>query len=244
MRAVLTYHSLDDSGSPISVPPAVFSQHVRWLAGGDVRVLPLGDLLVLDPEDPEPAVAITFDDGFLNFQQAADQLLEQGLPVTLFVVSRHVGGSNAWRGQTEPGIPTLPLLGWSDLERLAGRGVAIGAHTRSHPRLTTLTAAGLDDEIDGCVQDLGKRLGVRVDHFAYPYGDVDERIAAVARRRFQSGLTTRFSTLTRQDPPMWIPRLDMYYLREPGALESWGTSRFRRLLWSVRLRRQLREVLT
>jgi peptidoglycan/xylan/chitin deacetylase (PgdA/CDA1 family) len=244
MRAVLTYHSLDDSGSAISVPPAVFSQHVRWLAGGRVRVLPLADLLVLDHEDPEPAVAITFDDGFLNFREAADQLLKCGLPVTLFVVTGHVGGSNAWGGRTEPGIPTLPLLDWADLERLAGQGVAIGAHTRTHPRLTTLPAAAADGEIDGCLQDIGKRLGVRVDHFAYPYGDVDERIAAAARARVQSGLTTRFAALTRQDDPMWIPRLDMYYLREPGALESWGTPRFRRLLWSVRLRRQLREVIT
>jgi peptidoglycan/xylan/chitin deacetylase (PgdA/CDA1 family) len=244
MRAVLTYHSLDDSGSAISVPPAVFARHVRWLTGSGVRVLPLGDLLALDRDDPAPAAAVTFDDGFANFSGAAEQLLGHGLPVTLFVVPGHVGGTNAWGGRAEPGIPTLPLLGWTELERLAGRGVTIGAHTRTHPRLTTLPPAAVRDEIDGCVQEIGTRLGLRVDHFAYPYGDADERVAAAAATPFQWAVTTRFAPLTGQDAPMWIPRLDMYYLREPEALERWGTPWFRRHLWSVRLRRQLREVIT
>ncbi len=135
-----------------------------------VRVLPLGDLLVLDRDDPAPAVAITFDDGFMNFTQAAAQLLDAGLPVTLFVVTGHVGGSNAWGGKSEAGIPTLPLLGWPELEQLVSQGVSIGAHTRTHPKLTTLTPAAVAEEMDGCLQDLRRRLGVRVDHFAYPYG--------------------------------------------------------------------------
>ena len=33
----------------------------------------------------------------------------------------------------------MPLLGWSDLERLVARGVSIGAHTRTH---SSLTASG------------------------------------------------------------------------------------------------------
>ena len=31
MRAVLMYHSIDDSGSPISIAPAVFAEHVQWI---------------------------------------------------------------------------------------------------------------------------------------------------------------------------------------------------------------------
>lgn len=244
MRAILTYHSLDASGSAISVPPAVFSQHVRWMVESGVRVLALGDLLALDPDDPEPAIAITFDDGFVNFSDAATQLHRAGLPVTLFIVTGHVGGSNAWGGRAQAGIPTLPLLGWKELERLVAEGVSIGAHTRTHPRLTRLPAQAIADEIDGCLHDIRKQLGVQVDHFAYPYGAVDDEVAAIARTRFQAALTTRFAPLTRQDAAMRLPRLDMYYLRRRGALERWGTPRFRRRLWSVQLRRQLREVLT
>ena len=45
MRAILTYHSIDDSGSLISVAPAVFRSHVQWLTSGRVRALSLEDLI-------------------------------------------------------------------------------------------------------------------------------------------------------------------------------------------------------
>jgi peptidoglycan/xylan/chitin deacetylase (PgdA/CDA1 family) len=115
VKAILTYHSIDDSGSPISVPPATFEAHVRWLAGGYVRVLSLTDLLA-HPADGPDAVAVTFDDGFLNVRGAVEGLLGRGLPVTIFAVTGHAGRTNDWGGRPQSGIPTLPLLGWSDLE--------------------------------------------------------------------------------------------------------------------------------
>ncbi|HEX7779306.1 MAG TPA: polysaccharide deacetylase family protein [Vicinamibacterales bacterium] len=244
MRAVFTYHSLDDSGSAVSVPPAVFRQHVRWMAQSGVRILPLENLMTLDPDDPAPAIAITFDDGFQNFTEGAAALREARLPVTLFVVTGHVGGTNAWGGRAEPGIPTLPLLCWTDLERLAADDVHIGAHTRTHARLTGLPVAAIEAEMDECLQDLQTHLGVRAGCFAYPYGAVDERVAAAAAARFQAAFTTRFAPLAGTDAPMQVPRFDMYYFRRPGALERWGTPGFRRHVRSVQLRRHLREVLT
>ena len=244
MRAIFTYHSLDDSGSAVSVPPAVFRQHVRWMAQSGVRILPLGDLIRLEHDDPAPAIAITFDDGYQNFTEGAAELRDARLPVTLFVVTGHVGGTNAWRGRAEPGIPTLPLLGWTDLERLAAGGVHIGAHTRTHPKLASLPVAAIEAEMDGCLQDLQTHLGVRAGCFAYPYGAVDERVVAAAASRFQAAFTTRFAPLAETDAPMQIPRFDMYYFRRPGALECWGTPGFRRHVRSVQLRRHLREVLT
>ena len=60
-------------------------------------------------------MAVTFDDGFLNGREAIEQLRAHGLPVSLFIVSSCVGGTNAWGGKAQRGIPTLPLLGWADL---------------------------------------------------------------------------------------------------------------------------------
>ena len=39
MRAVLTYHSIDDSGSPISLAEKDLRGHVAWLAARAVRQL-------------------------------------------------------------------------------------------------------------------------------------------------------------------------------------------------------------
>jgi peptidoglycan/xylan/chitin deacetylase (PgdA/CDA1 family) len=244
MRAILTYHSIDDSGSAISITLDVFKEHVHWMSQRQVHIVSLDELLATDVKDPADTVAITFDDGFANFMQAAELLTHHGLPVTLFVVTGRVGGTNAWGGRAEPGIPTLPLLGWSELEHLVGNSLAIGVHTRTHARLTTLPSAAVEDEMDGCSEELRARLGVGGSYLAYPYGAVDDRVAKLAASRFAGALTTRFSPLTDDDPRMWLPRLDMYYFRQPGVIRSWGTARFARRLWSVRARRRLREVLT
>lgn len=241
MRAILTYHSIDRTGSVISITPEVFREHVQWIADRGIRVAPLDDLLAAATNDGRDAIAITFDDGFANFEGAANVLGQYGFPSTVFVVSAHVGGTNAWGGKEESGIPTLPLLGWQDLERLAARGVTIGAHTRSHARLTAIGAAAAEDEMDACATELRARLGHAVKHFAYPYGDVNGLVAALAAKRFATSVTTRFSVLTDEDLPMWLPRLDMYYFRRPGAIRSWGTWRFGPRVWSVRTRRRVRE---
>jgi peptidoglycan/xylan/chitin deacetylase (PgdA/CDA1 family) len=171
-------------------------------------------------------------------------LAERGVPATVFVVTAHVGADNTWEGRTERGIPTLPLMGWAELERLVGLGVTIGAHTRTHRRLTDLASAAIEDEMEQCVEDLRARLGVGAAHLAYPYGAVDDRVAALASARFTSALTTRFGPLSPADVPPRLPRLDMYYFRRPGAIGSWGTREFHRRLGWVRLRRRMREVVT
>src|SRR5579864_2255548 len=95
MRATLTYHSIDDSGSPISVSPTAFDAHLKWLNTGRVRVVSLDEIVTM-PDDGQDAVAVTFDDGLLNTRQPVENLLSSGLPVTLFVVSGYVGRTNTW----------------------------------------------------------------------------------------------------------------------------------------------------
>ncbi len=238
MRAILTYHSIDESGSPISVSREAFRAHVRWLASGAVRVLPLADLITAD--DAHDAVAITFDDGFLNFfHDAAPALLEASLPATVFVVPEHVGGSNDWGGQSVPGIPTLSLMDWTRLGELAKAGVSLGAHTRRHRDLSQVRGAALEDEVAGCVERMAAELGHRPTTFAYPYGAVDALSATVVRDVFALACTTELRAVRRDDDRALLPRLDMFYFRERGQLEAWGSAAFRSRLW---LRAQGRRV--
>jgi len=239
VKATLTYHSLDDSGSPISLRPSAFDRHLAWLTSGRVRVVALSDLAA-HRGDPNDAVAVAFDDGFLNVRSAAARLLDGGIPVTVFVVSGHVGGTNAWGGQPQGGIPNLPLLAWNDLEFLVARGAAVESHTRSHAVLPRLSLAELDDELQGCQQDLRARLGVDSAHLAYPYGEVDDAVAARAAGCYRFGHTTEYRALSGADAPLRLPRLDMYYFQAPGSLETWGTPAFaRRVAW-CRTRRRIR----
>ena len=235
MRAILTYHSIDGSGSPISCDPGTFDHHVSWLATGRVRVTTIEELVQL-PDDAD-AVALTFDDGFVNFKdQAAPRLLAYGFPVTLFIVAARVGTNNSWDDPPSPGLrrtggrrktPSLPLLDWPDLIRLQEQGVTLGAHSRTHPSLPGLAADDLIDEVSGCADQIEECAGRRPTTFAYPYGHLDATSTAAVARVFRWACTTEFQPLSSKSRACALPRLDMGYFKKPDSLDGWGTPWFR-----------------
>lgn len=225
MRAILTYHSIDDSGSPISISERAFARQLAWLGSGRVQVTTVDELLRM-PDDSD-AVALTFDDAFRNFSEVAQpRLAEFGLPATVFVVSDYVGRTNAWGGAPDPGVPVLPLMNWDELARVRERGVTLGAHSRRHRRLALLRGPELVDEISSSAEIIRRHTGVPPAGFAYPYGSLSESAAQLVERSYAWGCTTELRTLRGAEPRARIPRLDMYYFREPRRLEQWGTARF------------------
>ena len=241
MRAILTYHSIDPSGSPISCHPDAFDRHIAWLTSGRLRVTTIETLLTLPPS--ADAVALTFDDAFVNFRDVAvPRLRAHDLPATLFVVADRAGSTNDWSGRRDPAIPQLPLLDWDSLARLAGQGVTLGSHTRTHPDLTTIDRALLGDEIHGAADIIERRTGCRPDTFAYPYGRVDAYTSRVVSSVFSCACTTEFRPLGRVEDPALLPRLDMYYFQRFDGLEARGTRPFTtRITVRRALRRARRE---
>jgi peptidoglycan/xylan/chitin deacetylase (PgdA/CDA1 family) len=207
---ILTYHSLDTSGSVISVSPDVFHEQVDWLAANGVPVVPLERIR----ETPD-AVALTFDDGLCSFWEHAAPLLQRyRFPATVFVVSGYCGGWNDWPSQPfRMGIPRLELMGWRELEQIAKLGVTIGCHTVTHPHLSRLSAAEVEEELHRSRSAIEQRLGMAVDTFAYPYGDSTPLVRRVAARHFRLACGTRLAFLSSRSDPLDLPRLDAYYLR-------------------------------
>lgn len=236
MRAILTYHSLDPSGSPISVHPDAFRRHVEWLGSGAVRVCGIRELL----GSPEPGVAVTFDDAFVSFRDLAWPLLrERNLPVTVFVPTDHAGKTNRWPDESYAGIPELPLLDWDSLQAIAAEGVTLGAHTKSHRNLRTLSDEDLRDELEGGAERI-EEIARRPDVLAYPYGFADERVAAAAREVYAFACTDELRAIAPDDDRHLLPRLDAYYFQRRKLLESWGTWRFRAYVGARALARRFR----
>jgi len=207
---ILTYHSLDTSGSVISIPPKLFRQQMEWLAATRVAVVPLGRV-----RETTGAVAITFDDGFHNFfEHAAPVLQEFGFPATVFVVSDFCGGANDWPTQPRtPAVPKLELMPWSELQQIAKAGISIGCHTATHPYLSRLNAAELEEELARSRSAIEQRVGMAVETFAYPYGDATAQVREAAGRHFQLACGTRMAFLSADSDLLDLPRLDVYYLR-------------------------------
>jgi peptidoglycan/xylan/chitin deacetylase (PgdA/CDA1 family) len=102
----------------------------------------------------------------------------------VFAVSGRIGGVADWDGAGE--LSGRRLLGWDDLRALQESDIAVGAHTRTHPRLPELDEGQQAGEVGGSRTDLAGRLGAPVESFAYPYGRVSEdAVAAVARAGFR-----------------------------------------------------------
>lgn len=203
-----------------------------------MRVTSVDDLLTLP--DNVDAVALTFDDGFVNFKdEAAPRLREYGFPVTLFVVAGRVGQTNSWDDGPDRVSPALPLLDWPSLIQLQEQGISLGAHSVTHRSLSVLSSAEIEEEVQGCADLIERNTGHKPSGFAYPYGERNAESSAIVSRTFRWACTTEFQPVSIESQPFALPRLDMYYFESPGSLNDWGTPWFKARL---RLRHGLRSV--
>lgn len=243
MRAILTYHSIDDSGSPISISRAAFARHLEWFASGRVPVVSLPELLTRPGHDA--AIALTFDDALRTVDtEALPRLHELGLPATIFVPTGHVGRDNRWGGHTADGIPVLPLMTWDGLGRAAERGITVGAHTRLHSRLTAIRGTDLADEIAGSQEEIRRELGITATQFAYPYGGHDAAVRSATARHYSHAVTTELRPLSPGADLLTLPRLDAWYLQNSRWFDRWGSTALQGFLGVRRLGRTVRAVLT
>jgi len=213
--AILTYHSMDDSGSVISMPPATFRRHMAFLAAAAIPVVPLDQVLTTPG-----SVAITFDDGFANLiDHAIPVLAEHNFPATIFLVSSYCGGQNNWPGQSYDKASVLPLMSWDQAAALPP-AITLGAHTVNHPDLTHLAPDDCERELRECQGQIKQRLGRPARWLAYPYGASNTQVQQIASRYFELAVGTTLSFLPAhpnqpaRPNPMDLPRLDTYYLRD------------------------------
>jgi peptidoglycan/xylan/chitin deacetylase (PgdA/CDA1 family) len=224
---VLCYHSIADLAGtlyePWGIPPHRFRRQLglltrrlrfvdaaefgRYLGGAGV---------------PRRAALLTFDDCYRDLVDVGLPMLrELGIPALAFAVSRRVGGTNDW--DADIGAPQLPLADAAGLRELAGARVAIGSHTRTHPKLSRLGADELPAEIEGSLADFEPLGLARPAFLAYPYGAYNAQVMeAAAAAGLQGAFTTERGLAHPGQDPHAIPRIEIR--REDGWL---------RFVWKV-----------
>ena len=98
---VLTYDSVDDTKSLLSISPNELRAQLAYLHSKGWNTLSPAEYVAQSaaPRDKRPrrSMLITFDDGFRNFHdQAVPLLLEFGYTATLFVATGFVGRQPSW----------------------------------------------------------------------------------------------------------------------------------------------------
>jgi peptidoglycan/xylan/chitin deacetylase (PgdA/CDA1 family) len=110
-------------------------------------------------------VVVTFDDGYRSNLLARDILRDVGYPATVFVLPTFTESRRLlqWPGvdhwARSPHADEMRPLSWDEIETLRGDGWEIGAHTLTHPVLTTLDDGRLDEELGRSKAALEERLG-------------------------------------------------------------------------------------
>lgn len=244
MRGILTWHSIDESGSAISVTRPQFEKQLAAIRDRGISVVSLADLISRD--DDEDAVALTFDDGFENFAGMAAPLLQaHGFSATIFVVTAHVGTNNDWpsRAGAVP-VPVLPLMSWETLRSMSGDGFEIGSHGVTHRALDSLQRDEVITELRASHDTIAEMICSKPKSFVFPYGAVSEFAMSEAAGIYRLACTTECAILDRGASVLALPRLDAYYFRDASMLEWWGSARFRSYVTARSAGRALRNALS
>ena len=213
--AVLAYHSVDDSGSWLSISPDQLREHLQWLKDHQWGGLTIDQFLSRLDGQPgaDKEILITFDDGYENFlTNAVPVLKEMGFPATVFVVTDLVGKTAKWYERERENIEQFVdgmrfpaedrqvldnlmkqfsqerLMDWEQLARLEEFNVDVESHSSSHPFLSKLSPAELAAELERSRSELQEKLGRGSRVICYPYGDFSGEVSKAAEAAgFEAG---------------------------------------------------------
>jgi peptidoglycan/xylan/chitin deacetylase (PgdA/CDA1 family) len=221
---VLCYHAVSERWqAELSVTPTQLDRQIRALLRRGYRPVTFREAVAAPPS--RKTLAVTFDDAYRSvYELGRPTLAKLGVPATVFVPTQLVdtnqpmawSGIDHWRGG--PDEHELVGMSWEQLGELVHAGWEVGSHTRTHPHLTSLGDDVLIRELRGSRDDCEARLGVPCLSLAYPYGDVDERVAAASG---QAGYAAAGELSRRLGPPRPLrwPRIGIYH--GDGAGRFW-----------------------
>ena len=188
---ILCYHGIsqrdEHEWNPgLFMPPNMFEERLKLLRDGGYPVLPLADAVrrLYEGTLPESSVAITFDDGFVDFYRVALPLLRKyELPATLYLTTYYTdfnrpvfgpaGQYMLWR-QRRAAVAAFPECGWTaapDLSTDEGRSRAWHA-IHSYATMNTLSGIEKDNllaQVAGVIGfDYDELLSSRLLHLMQP----------------------------------------------------------------------------
>ncbi|MEZ4218136.1 MAG: polysaccharide deacetylase family protein [Myxococcota bacterium] len=229
---VLTYHSISSGPPPLCVDAARLGAQLDFLRAAGFEPVPLRAWATRGGRH----FAVTFDDGYADFAECALPVLRaRGVPATLFAVASEE------RGRIAGGIAGARLLEADELRRVAAEpGIEVAGHGVDHVDLTTLADDALARELAQGAERLADWTGRRVEHFAYPFGAFDARVRAAAERAYRASFTTQLAAVPAAADPHAVPRIDAYYLDDPGLRRAVRAGRSDGWLARRRFLRRLR----
>ena len=221
---VLAYHSVDDNPpgwiAPFAIGRRAFADQLDAVLDSGRVPVTAGQVAAArsgGPQLPEHAIAVTFDDGYLDFlRHALPELAIRSVPVTLFVTTGALGPRN------HSHLPDAAMLSLGQVVQLDADGVEIGSHSHLHQQLDTLDAASASRELSVPKQILEEALGHEVGLFAYPHGYSSAAVRAQTRLAgYRAAFGVRNAFSPDPDDPFRIARLAVLADTTPARFDAW-----------------------
>jgi peptidoglycan/xylan/chitin deacetylase (PgdA/CDA1 family) len=213
---VLCYHAVSPTWrATFSVTPETIERQVSFLVERGWQGATFSEAVLRPPASK--TLAVTFDDGFASVFERAEPILSAlGVVGTVFVPTSFMStqqklewdGIESW--QSSPDAHELRCMSWDALGRLTEHGWEIGSHTHTHPHLGRLSDHELREELHESREEVSRHLGRPCHAVAYPYGEVDPRIAAAAEQVGYIAGACLSHSLAPRGPHLW-PRVGVFH---------------------------------
>ncbi|MBH8567953.1 polysaccharide deacetylase family protein [Microvirga sp. STS02] len=219
---VLMYHKIPDvplaTKHQIYVTKENFEKHLAYFKQQKLTPITFADYLKYASgelplrEFPRRPIILTFDDGYTdNYTNLLPLMQQYGYRGVLYLLGDANIRYNQWDADFDPDEPRSEIMDLAQKRAFVAAGWEIGAHTMSHPRLTTLPLPEAATEIQRSKTALETALETEIVSFAYPYGDLNEPVkAAVREAGFSLGVATDTGGMTIEDDRMQVFRVNMF----------------------------------
>lgn len=201
--------SKSDNLTTYNVYEDEFEDQINWMKQQDVHFATAEELAgyVRGNPIPDNCVWLSFDDvDHTVYENAYPILKEAQVPFTLFVITGHVGER----------FQNLELSTWDELREMNESGLAdFGSHTHDFHYIKDGQATFLNPaqheafrkDLNNSRDTLKAELGVNVTSIAYPFGETDDAVTAIAQ---SAGFTDAFilspNPITNENSPLFINR--------------------------------------
>lgn len=181
---ILTYHNIEKPPKGVEIPnmyvtPRMFKFQMWYLKWFGYHVVAVQDMMrfIQGNRAVGRMVALTFDDGYLDFYDHAYPVLKQyGYPATVFVMPGLMGEEHTAVAARERVGVSEPLMDWETVVEISRNNVTIGSHTMTHASLVDIPIQEAIRELRDSKREIENHIQKTVDLFCYPYGKHDDRV--------------------------------------------------------------------
>jgi len=173
--SILTFHRISDDRDPLWPPMPVKTFRILMKELSDrTCVMPLEDIEAIETYPDKPLVALSFDDGYLDFwKNALPTLMDYKLPASHNICPTLIDKGVPPYSQINkvPRSKVPKSMSWNHIRKCAASGIHIGSHGMRHLNMSRIEDKEMAlAEIKDSRDRIGKEIGLEPLIFAFPRG--------------------------------------------------------------------------